>query len=228
MVQKQQEQRKAITLRKKGLSYREILRQVQVAKSTLSLWLRDVGLAEKQKQVLSEKRRAAALRGAAKRREQRLTSTHAIELLAQKEVGRFDNKPLWLAGVMLYWAEGAKQNTINVSQGVKFSNSDCGMIKLFLKWLTEICGVAQKDIKCELYIHQNDKVKEATRYWNRQLIPLKVEATYFKRNKVTTNRKNVKDEYHGLITARVCRSTNLNRKITAWIRLFLKEESIGE
>lgn len=228
MVRKEVENEKAIALRKNGLSYREVLQQVSVAKSTLSLWLRDVNLAKKQKQVLFEKRRLSALRGAAKRREQRLTSTRLIELLAQKEAGWFSDKSLWIAGAMLYWAEGAKQKTTNISQGVKFSNSDSGMIKLFLKWLTEICRVAQKDIKCELYIHQNGKVKEATNYWNQQLIPLKVEAVYLKRNKIATNRKNTNDEYHGLITVRVYKSTDLNRKITAWVKLFLKEENIGE
>ncbi len=137
-------------------------------------------------------------------------------------------KPLWLAGVMLYWAEGAKQKATNVSQGVKFSNSDSGMVKLFLKWLTKICGIVHKDIKCELYIHQGGKVKEAVNYWNQQLMPFRVGATYFKKNKIATNRKNVNGKYHGLITVSVKRSTNLNRKIAAWIRLFLEKENIGE
>lgn len=210
------------------MSYGEILEKVPVAKSTLSLWLRSVGLVKRQKQVLSEKRRAAALRGAAKRREQRLASIRLIEVVAKKEFSRFRNKLLWLAGVMLYWAEGAKQKVTNVSQGVKFSNSDSGMIRLFLKWLAEVCGVPESDMKCELYIHQTGKVKKATRYWNQQLRPLKVEAIYFKRSKITTNRKNTSEGYHGLITVRVRRSTNLNRKISAWVRLFLKKENIGE
>ncbi len=228
MVRDQIQKDKAIALRRSGMSYGEILKEIPVAKSTLSLWLRDVGLAKRQMQVLSEKRRAAALRGAAKRREQRLTSIHSIELLAKKEFSRFVNKSLWLAGVMLYWAEGAKQKITNVSQAVKFSNSDSGMVKLFLKWLIEICEIARKEIKCELYIHQNGRIKEASNYWNQQLTPFKVDAIYFKRSKVIVSRKNVNDQYHGLITVRVLRSTELNRRISAWIKLFLKEENIGE
>lgn len=55
MIEKTLEKLKAIKLRREGLSYREILRYVPVAKSTLSLWLRDVGLAKRQTQRLTKK-----------------------------------------------------------------------------------------------------------------------------------------------------------------------------
>ena len=53
---KKKEKAAAIRLRKKGLSYKEILEQVPVAKSTLSLWLRDIPLDQTQKDRLDEKR----------------------------------------------------------------------------------------------------------------------------------------------------------------------------
>jgi len=62
---KADEQKRAIGFRKKGLTYNEILKRVPVAKSTLSLWLREVGLAKRQRQRLTEKRKAAQLRGTA-------------------------------------------------------------------------------------------------------------------------------------------------------------------
>jgi len=49
MIFKFKEKEKAIKLRKRGFSYSEILREIPVAKSTLSLWLRSVGLAKKQR-----------------------------------------------------------------------------------------------------------------------------------------------------------------------------------
>ena len=55
---------KAIELRKQGFSYREILKQVPVAKSTLSLWLYSVHLSVPQKQTLTQKKLDAARRGA--------------------------------------------------------------------------------------------------------------------------------------------------------------------
>ncbi len=56
MIPKNDKREIAIALRKKGLSYREILKRVFVAKSTLSLWLGDVGLSKKQKQRITQKR----------------------------------------------------------------------------------------------------------------------------------------------------------------------------
>jgi len=55
MILKLQEKEKAILLRKEGLSYNEILKQVPVAKSSLALWLQSIELSEKQKQRLIEK-----------------------------------------------------------------------------------------------------------------------------------------------------------------------------
>jgi len=55
MVYLNEDYKKAIELRKKGLSYSEILKCVPVAKSTLSLWLRSVGLSKKQRQRLTDK-----------------------------------------------------------------------------------------------------------------------------------------------------------------------------
>jgi hypothetical protein len=44
---------RAIMLRKKGLSYREILVEIPVAKSTLTEWFKTVGLTVAQKQRLT-------------------------------------------------------------------------------------------------------------------------------------------------------------------------------
>lgn len=63
---------KAILLRKKGFSYSEILQQVPVAKSTLSLWLRSVHLAKKQKQQLTQKKLLAIQKGWEARKKQRI------------------------------------------------------------------------------------------------------------------------------------------------------------
>lgn len=228
MVQGNREKERAIAFRKEGLSYREILSKVPIAKSTLSLWLRDVGLSKRQKQRLTQKRLGAAFRGGAKRREQRIIATQLSAHQAKEEFAHIENRWLWLAGIMLYWAEGSKQKINNVSQGVKFSNSDVVMICLFLHWLEVIANIPSERIKCELYIHRSGDVAKAIQYWNQHLAPLKIGATYFKTNKILTVRKNIGDEYNGLVTVRVRRSTSLNRKITAWISLFLQQQRIGE
>lgn len=91
-----------VKLRKLGFSYAEILRRVPVAKSTISLWLRSVGLSIEQKQKLSAKRLDAAKRGGQRKREQRLINTEKIKQAARVEVKKLSKNKLWLMGVMLY------------------------------------------------------------------------------------------------------------------------------
>jgi len=206
---------RSIELRKKGLSYSEILKIVPVAKSTLAVWLHSVGLSKKQKRRLTEKKLASALRGAAKRKNQRLALTTSLMEAAQKEIRKISDRELFLIGTALYWAEGSKQKDHNVSARVRFSNSDPKMIKLFLLWLDKICGIKSLDIRCDLYIHEKSDIIKAKSFWQKEIM-LPIEGVYFKTTKIT-KRKNIGNNYVGLININVKRSTNLNRKISGWI-----------
>ncbi|MDD4531189.1 MAG: hypothetical protein PHH21_00585 [Candidatus Pacebacteria bacterium] len=218
MIPKLSEKEKAIKLRKDGFSYSEILKEIPVAKSTLSLWLKSVGLAKDQKQKITKKRIAGALRGAKARKDQRIKITREIKNLAKKDVESVDKKNLWLIGISLYWAEGAKEKENGTRSGIKFSNSDPKMILLFLKWLKEIISIKESEIVYELYIHENSDIKKAQKYWS-NILSIKEEEirTYFKKNKIKTVRKNIGDSYNGLICLRVKKSTNLNRKVSGWV-----------
>ena len=112
-----------------------------------------------------------------------------------------------------------EQKENNPSQKVRFSNSDPGMIKLFIKWLAETCSASLEDLNFEIYIHETANIEEAQKYWSNILnLPLsKFQKTRLKKHKIKTNRKNINKDYHGLLTISVKRSTNLNRKITGWV-----------
>ncbi len=217
IMTKEDERLRAIRLRKEGKSYSEIRKQIPVAKSTLSLWLRSVGLAKTQKQRLTEKKIEAALRGADIRRQQRLHAIQNIEKETKKDITDLTQEDLFLCGVMLYWAEGSKEKDITKNSVVKFSNSDPKMIRLFLKWLEEIAQVKHTDIVYELYIHETAGVGNALSYWAKTISCNKEEIrVYFKRNHITTNRKNIEKDYHGLIRIVIRKSSVLMRKIHGW------------
>ncbi|MBI4132921.1 MAG: hypothetical protein HY473_02445 [Candidatus Sungbacteria bacterium] len=222
MVQKEAERSQAIALRRQGLSYREILSQVPVAKSSLSLWLQSVGLSRKQRQRLSEKKRVAALRGAKKRKEQRLKLVEEIFASTRKDVNHISRRELWLMGVTLYWAEGSKEKDKRPGSGIRFSNSDPFMIKLFLKWLKEVAMVDKNSIYLDLYVHENSRnsVQDLLRFWSKVTgFPTsRLNHVYFKRSRVKTNRKNTGIGYYGLLNVRVRKSSYLQRQIAGWIR----------
>lgn len=218
------EKETAIKLRKKGFSYSEILEEIPVAKSTLSLWLRDVGLAKKQKQRLTEKRIAAALRGAKAKKDQRLAITKEIKDKARNEVGKLSYRELWLIGVALYWAEGTKEKEYRRGEKVTFFNSDPEMVLLFSKWLKVICLVKPQDLTYDLYIHETANWKKAQLFWSRILsISSQKIKIYFKKHKINTKRRNTGSDYHGLLRIKVKRSINLNRKIAGWIEGIYKQ-----
>ncbi len=218
-MSKVKEKEEAIKLRKKGFSYREILKKVPVAKSTLSLWLRSVGLAKKQKQRLTEKRILGQQKGARIRREQRIQLTKEIKERAIKEIGRISNRDLWLIGVALYWAEGAKEK----SKGsiVSLGNSDQNLIKIFLKWTQEVCGIPKEDIYFRIFLHETstNRLKKVQKYWAKVTgFPVNnFGKVTWKKHKINTRRKNIGENYYGLLEMRIRKSTNLNRRISGWI-----------
>ncbi len=225
MYSKVSEKEKAIALRKTGLSYSEILKEVKVAKSTLSLWFKEIKLSKPQKQALTQKKIEAALRGAHRRTEQRMVAIEKAKQEAIQEVGKIDKKTMLMVGAALYWAEGSKQKTHNVAAGVIFSNSDPEMIKYFYKWLI-FCGNVEKErIYFELYIHKDANVKLAQKFWSKVLgLPIRLlSKVRFKKGNLLSFRKNKGRNYYGLIRIRVRKSTNLNRKIMGLVDTLIQQ-----
>jgi len=221
-MNKSKEKIKAVQLRKKGLTYNEILKQVPVAKSTLSLWLRDVGLAKAQYQVLTAKRKKAQRLGAEARRAQRIERTEEIYRQSEMEIGKLSKRELWLMGAMLYWAEGAKEKEWNHGVGLDFANSDPHMIQLYLKWLFEILHVQVSDITCRIALHETHlfRLDEIRKYWLGITSMPKECFTKenVKRHSIPTIRKNIGEDYRGLLQVRVKKSSHLNRKIVGWTK----------
>jgi hypothetical protein len=63
---------------------------------------------------------------------------------------------------MLYWAEGARSgNTVD------FANSDSQMIKIFLRFLREICGIAENRLRIYLYAFSDQNIIVLKKYWSK-------------------------------------------------------------
>lgn len=215
MIKKEEEKVRVIALRKSGFSYNEILQKVPVAKSTLSVWLKGVGIAKSQKQKLTLKRKLAQKKAQEACRQARVTKELAIINKAKKEVKNISKRELWLIGAILYWAEGSKQKTHNVSQRVSFGNSDPNMILLFIWWAKEICGCTPEDFVYSLYIHKTANKEQASEFWE-NIVKGKLAWIYLKNHNPKSRRRNTKENYHGLLRVDVKKSTDLNRRIKGW------------
>lgn len=212
---KLKEKEMAQTLRRDGYSYKEIRQNIKVSKSTLSLWCRDIKLTRGQYDRLYRKKRDGRLEGCfvnAKRQQmKRIEKTRELMEISMKEVGKINKRDIFVAGVMLYAAEGAKRDG-----EVAFSNADCSMIRFMSDWFRKICYVSEEKFRGKLYIHDNLDEGKAKGYWSRiSGIPIN---QFHKSYIAKTNgeyRKNVHN--YGIFSIRIS-DRELSRKIKGWIK----------
>jgi len=74
-------------------------------------------------------------------------------------------KILYEAGLMLYWAEGAKSN----NGVVDFANSDVRMAYIFLSMLRCAYRVKEEKLRALLYCYKNQNVDNLIHYWSNKL-----------------------------------------------------------
>ena len=204
----------ALALRLEGKSYNDIQAEVGVSKSTLSLWLRNVPLTDEHRQALDG---AAQIRRAEARRARRIRRDETTIAAARDEVTELSERELFIAGLVAYWAEGAKNKDGQPNRQVKFINSDAAMIRLFLEWLA-LLGIGLDQVTFRVAIHESGDVAAALRHWSELVAVPEAEfrRTSLKRHNPTTSRKNVGDAYHGCLAVTVRRSTQLNLLIAGW------------
>lgn len=208
---------KAIKLRKNGRSYSEIRKKINVSKSTLSLWLKDVILtATQKKRLYVTLRQKNGYRLAKMNQQKKIENTKKIIQEAKKEASSYYKNPLFLAGLMLYWAEGDKSDK---TENVKFSNSDPLMIKLMMRWFRKICKVPEKKFRICLHIHELHCRKNIEKYWS-GITKLPLSQFYKTQVKKTSLGQRRNKLYNGTCAVSVM-SKDLFRKIKGWKLGFL-------
>ena len=123
------------------MSIAEIARTLEVSKSSVSGWVKDVHLTADQMAVLREAN--PVLNGQMKGQATRARRARAVRRGAQAR-GRQQARngdPLHLMGCMLYWGEGSKARN-----AVQFVNSDVSMQRLFVRFLRTCYGVPSGSI----------------------------------------------------------------------------------
>ncbi len=125
------------------------------------------------------------------------------------------NEYLKIAGIMLYWAEGTKQGDT-----VDFANSDPQMIKIFLRFLREICGIAESRPRIYLYAFSDQNIEELKKYWSKVTqIPL----AQFTKPYIRKFKPNLKDRRmpYGLIHVRY-NDKRLLARIRSWQKDYIE------
>ena len=198
-------------LRKKGWSYNEIQRKLATSKGNISLWCRDIELTPKQKEQLGKKYLTAPRLGGLANHQKREKEIYEVRESAVKEIILLDSEAFRIAGTMLYWAEGAKTNSVSIS------NSDPKMIKFMMRWFEQIFNLQPERLKASLHIHYGNDESRIKKYWSRLTrIPLKNFGKCFIKPKGTGHRTHILP--NGIIRIRVCGSgvENMRHRVLAW------------
>lgn len=205
-----QEKIKAVKLRKMGFSYSRIIKEVKVSKASISLWLRDIELTSKQKKKLLKGREKSRYAGAKAKQTQRIKITEEIIIAGKKEFTLLVKKPLFLSGLLLYWAEGDK----NRSERVKFTNSDETMIILMMRWFREICNTPEEKFRISVHVHNLHRNLNAKDYWAKITnVSKKQFYKIYVKQSTLQQRRNIL--YNGTCGITV-HNKNLFRKIVGW------------
>lgn len=212
---KTKEKNKALKLRQKGKSIKDIAKRLKISKSTVSLWCRDVELTPEQIQRLHEKMVKSGYKGRMKgariQYERRLKKINEWKKRGIERIGRLSNRDLLIVGIALYWGEGAKK-----TRGVSFSNSDPEMIKFMIKFFRKVWKIDKSRFTAYIginKIHKN-RIEEVENYWSRITNIPREQFTKTSLIKAK-NKKNYKNfpVHYGTLTIRIRKSAELYYQI---------------
>jgi transcriptional regulator with XRE-family HTH domain len=209
----------ARALREQGLDYEEIVAELGVSKSSVSLWVRDMPRPERlTKEACRERSLEIFRKYWAAQRPIREAARRADVRAAFAEIGELNDREVLIAGAIAYWCEGTKNKPYRRRiDRVAFINSDPALICFFMRFLA-VAGITRDRLICRLYIHESADVDAAQRFWLEVtgLEPEQFGRPTLKRHNPTTVRKNTGNDYHGCLRIDVRRSVSLYRRIEGW------------
>jgi hypothetical protein len=218
----------ALKLRKSGKSYTEISRLLNIPKSTLSSWLFNVQLSKKAQSRIRAIVKQSIYDSLVRRNKNQtilaVERMNNIRAESKHEIKNINKETLKFIGMSLYWAEGYKRPIMLngralTNHPVALTNSDPLLIKIFLRFLREVCGVNDENIKADIRIYEHMNSKKLTVFWRKTTgLPDKnFGKIYYGVSKSSLGKRPFNRLPYGTILIRV-NSTNLFHKIMGWIQ----------
>ena len=194
--------KQAEDLRRRGLLYTQIAHELQVPKSTVHGWLRNLGLTPSEqvaiKASLAQSKAQAVVSMIAARRnsiaaDERALAAEAANVVANASLDKNTQK---IICAVMFWCEGQK----DVGSGIKFINSDPVMMRSFITLLRESFIVDESKFRALLHLHDyHDEQKQLT-FWSEVTgIPL---SQFYKSYRKPHTGRNTRDGYPGCLSLR--------------------------
>ena len=157
---KTEEQQQARRLRAQAWTLQEIADELGVAKSSVSLWVRDVDFDLDARRSAATGRRPRGTDHPLRRR--KLAEIAACDQWGREQIGELDDRDLLIAGAALYAGEGSKTDG-----AVGFANTNAEMMRLFCRWLRAFFEIDESRLRVRLYLHVGLDLDDATSHWSR-------------------------------------------------------------
>ncbi len=135
-----------------------------------------------------------------------------VPSFAIKAVLNKNDEFLKVLAVAIYWAEGYKSEK---AKCVDLANSDAEMIRIFMKFLRNVCGIDETRLRVLLYCHDRQAIPELILYWSKLtgISPKLFTKPYVPKRSSSSNHRNMS---HGLIHIRYY-DKKLLQLILSWI-----------
>lgn len=204
-------------MRRNGSSINDISENLNVPKSTISIWCRDISLTASQIATLEKKQRdraiSGSLRAAENKRNIRIQTTVIHKRSGALDVGEISKRDLFILGMGLYWGEGYKRGNNELG----FTNSDPDIIRVFIAWMHQIYGIQTADFILRLSLNTAYRSSESKiiEYWS-DITHTKVSQftkTSFIKTRLKKYDKKSHGAYFGTLRIKIRRATNLHRRI---------------
>ena len=147
-------QEQARVLRARGKTLAQIADALGVAKSSVSLWVRDVPFTPSPRRHGPHRRPHPA-------HEAKLRQIEELNREGRERIRTLSSGEFLVVGVALYAGEGAKGDG-----AVNFANTDPAMIRLFCAWLRRYFEIDESRLRVRVYLHKGLDLAAAEAFWS--------------------------------------------------------------
>jgi len=147
-------QSRARELRADAWTLTDIAAELGVAKSSVSLWVRDVDFEP-------QPRRTARRRGPNVLQRRKQAEIEALQREGLTRLGLLSEQAFLAAGAALYAGEGSKRDG-----AVHFANSDPRMIAFFCRWLRHFFDIDESRLSVSVYLHEGLDLDRSQAFWS--------------------------------------------------------------
>jgi len=219
MIRLEEKYEMAVQFRKRGFTYSEIAKIVDVSKSTVSNWLSKKAFSKKVKEdnlkrtAKDNMKRIGLINKA--RSSERKTRYLEAEHSAITEYKHYKKDPLFIAGLMLYVGIGDK----TTPHLLRITTANMDSHRIFITFALSYLGVTKEQLRFWLHLYPDMFEKKCVGTWSKYL---GLQKENFHKNQVIEGNSKKQPLQHGVGNT-IIGGTVLKLKLTKWTELALLE-----